>query len=141
MAVNAGKWLTDNAYDYHTMATALDYINVMTYDNAGQWDKVTTHNSGFDWAKNGMQFWASQGVPKSKLLMGVPFYGISFSLKDASKHGLNAPIDGSSGALTYHQICNSVKREGWKKERTQDGPIAYHGSQWVGYDDPTAAAT
>ena len=158
MAVSPGKWLTDNAYDYPTMArylfcplldkvkkifftsSALDYINVMTKDNAGSWDKTTTHNAGFDWATQGMQFWAQQGVAKSKLLMGIPFYGISFSLQNPSQHGLDAPVSGSSGAITYHQICNSVKHEGWTKERSKDGPIAYHGSQWVGYDDPISAA-
>jgi len=139
-AVNAGKWLTDNAYDYTTMGSALDYVNVMTYDNAGPWMTVTGHHAGFGWATQGVQFWASTGVPKSKILLGVPFYGISFSLKDPGQHGIGAPASSNGGTIMYKDICNNVKRNGWKKERPSDGPIAYNGNQWVGYDDPISAA-
>ena len=120
--------------------SSMDYINIMTYDNAGMWEKKTGHHSGFDWAKKGMEFWSTH-VTKSKLLMGVPFYGLSFMLKDGTQHGIGAPIDSASGAMTYNQICSAVKREGWKKEVVPSfGPIAYHGSQWVGYDDANAIA-
>lgn len=112
----------------------------MTYDNAGDWTHKTGHHSGFEWSKQGMQFWATTGVPKSKLLMGIPFYGIKFQLQNAAQHGLEAPVTGNSQAITFSQICNSRKREGWTGERSRDGPIAYHGNQWVGYDDPISAA-
>ncbi|XP_054154653.1 probable chitinase 10 [Oppia nitens] len=139
VAVNAGRWLTDKAYDYPTMASACDYINVMTYDNAGSWSTATGHHSGFDWSKQGLQMWSSQGIPKQKLLLGVPFYGIAFQLKNSGQHGLNAPIQGPAGALTYRQVCQDIRQQHWIPERSADGPIAYHGLDWVGYDDPTSA--
>ena len=116
----------------------MDYINIMTYDNAGMWEKKTGHHSGFDWAKAGMAFWATH-ITKSKLLLGVPFYGVSFTLQNAAQHGIGAPVTASS-AITYTEICNSVKKSGWKKESTPQGPIAYKDTHWVGYDDPNAIA-
>ncbi len=114
--------------------SSLDYVNVMTYDNAGTWNKKTAHHADFDWVKNSMNFWSTH-VIKSKLLMGVPFYGISFTLKDPNQHGIGAPVS-SSGAEQYQKICTDVKKNGWKKEYIHPyGSIAYKGNQWVGYDD------
>jgi chitinase len=114
--------------------SSLDYVNIMTYDNAGMWNPVTAHHAAFDWVINSMNFWSTK-VIKSKLLMGVPFYGVSFTLEDPNQHGIGAPVTASSD-LTYLQICTNVEDNGWTKEYIDpDGPIAYEGNQWVGYDD------
>lgn len=119
----------------NVILSTLDYINVMTYDNAGAWEAKTGHHSNFEWARNELIRWANTSIPKSKLLMGVPFYGISFTLKDPNRHGIGAPINLSHNSLSYLQICLNIK-SGWTKEYIHPyGPIAYQGSQWVGYDD------
>ena len=38
-----------------------------------------------------MNYWASQGADKSKLVMGMPMYGQSFTLDDRSINRLNSP--------------------------------------------------
>jgi len=112
----------------------VDYINVMTYNKAGLWSNGTDHGSDFNWTKNTMNWWA-QRVYKTQLLMGVPFFGTSFTLRDPNQHGIGAPFT-SSSYLTYLTICNNVKYNGWTKQFINPyGPIAYKGNQWVGYDD------
>jgi GH18 family chitinase len=44
-----------------------DFVNVMTYD--GQ-----DHGS-MEQFKRGLSFWTAQGLPKEKIVMGLPFYG------------------------------------------------------------------
>ena len=105
----------------------------MTYDNAGLWSGETAHHSGFNWSTSTMNWWANK-VNKSKLLMGLPFYGISFTLQDQNQHGIGAPIS-ASDSQPYLTICLNVKNNGWTKVSDPDGPYAYKGYQWVGYDD------
>ncbi len=51
----------------------LDFINVMTYDmDIG---KGYPYHSTFEDSVKAIQLWAAGGVPKDKILIGIPFYG------------------------------------------------------------------
>lgn len=59
-----------------------------------------------------MQLWVNKGAKKCKLLVGVPFYGKTFTLKDSSNHGLGAPVSkpgaagpytGAAGTMAYYE--------------------------------------
>lgn len=45
----------------------LDFVNVMTYDGPD--------HGTMDQFKQGLSFWIARGLPKEKIVMGVPFYG------------------------------------------------------------------
>ncbi|CAB1315311.1 unnamed protein product [Coregonus sp. 'balchen'] len=44
-AVSAGKGTIDSGYEIAEIAKSLDFINVMTYDFHGTWERFTGHNS------------------------------------------------------------------------------------------------
>lgn len=65
----------------------LDWINIMTYDFHGDWETTTNHNANlypdpndpdpinkFS-ADSAISAYMNAGVPASKIVMGVPFYG------------------------------------------------------------------
>jgi chitinase len=61
--------------------------------------------------------WLNGGVPTSKLLVSVPFYGRTYTLANPDNNGLGAPIigngaagpyTGESGFLTYYEVFQSV---------------------------------
>jgi chitinase len=61
--------------------------------------------------------WLSGGVNASKLLIGAPFYGRTYTLANPDNHGLGAPIlgggpagpyTGELGFLSYYEVCQSV---------------------------------
>jgi len=157
-AVSPSKKIMDVGYDIPSIARDLDWINVMTYDYHGQWDKKTGHVAPFyshpddDFfyfnANFTMNYWIESGAPASKLVMGMPLYGQSFTLSNKEENGLNSPAKsgGSAGQATrakgflaYHEICRNIK-SGWtivKDEASpaRMGPYAYKGDQWVGFDD------
>ncbi|CAG2116667.1 unnamed protein product, partial [Medioppia subpectinata] len=90
----------------------------------------------------------SKGIPKEKVLMGVPFYGHVFKLQDRNQHSIGAPITGEGRTphgegdnAHYKEMCDLIKHQGWAKEDPDQGhdPISYHDLTWVGYDDPYAA--
>ena len=92
-----------------------------------------------------MQNWHKAGAPKNKLIMGIAFYGKSFTLQDPSNNGLNAPasrgqageVSQEGGTLFYYEICDRIKNRGWKRvfDSASKSPYAFGGNQWVGYED------
>lgn len=57
-----------------------DLVQIMSYDATGTWagSPVGQHSS-YEFAEAGISYWAnSRGISKSKLVLGVPFYGWRF---------------------------------------------------------------
>ena len=164
-AVSPSKQVINAGYDVPALGKDFDFINVMAYDMHGQWDKFAAHHaplyprnesSSFD-PNDGIfninytvNYWIDQGMPKKKVILGVPFYGRSFALEgQADSHplkGYGAPaLQGGEpgtftrekGYLAFYEICDYQKNQGWTKARdpTTGLPFAYKGNQWVGYDD------
>jgi chitinase len=145
-------------YDVPEISKYLDFINVMTYDFHGQWEKKIGHNaplyalesaSGYQ-KKLTVDFsareWVKKGAPKEKLLIGMPTYGRSFTLVNGSQFDIGAPASGGgttgkftneAGFLSYYEICSFLAAKNttlvWDSE--QQVPFAYKDDQWVGFDD------
>jgi chitinase len=67
----------------------LDFWNIMAYDFAGSWEQTTGHSANLYSSKQNpestkfsadtaIKYYASQGVTKDKLVLGMPLYGRSF---------------------------------------------------------------
>lgn len=56
-----------------------DFVNVMAYDATGPWAPNSPGpHSSLKFAEENVAYWVSRGLPKSKLVLGVPFYGHGF---------------------------------------------------------------
>ena len=87
-----------------------DLINTMAYDETGPWnpDKAGQHSS-MDLAKANTTYWLGRGVAKSKLVLGVPFYGYGFG--DAfTKDGYTYAqiVDKFPGAELLDQVGKTI---------------------------------
>ena len=95
-----------------------------------------------------VHYWLEKGLEKKKLIMGLPFYGQSFTLASAQGNGLGEKTYGGGtageftrarGFLAYYEICHKIINEGWKVVRDPKGrmgPYAHNkGTEWVGFDD------
>ncbi|XP_048003167.1 probable chitinase 2 [Leguminivora glycinivorella] len=87
--------------------------------------------------------------PPEKLVMGVPFYGRTFTLTDANVNGVAAPASGvglagqytaTNGFIGYNEFCNKLKTETWdvRYDSVAQVPYAVQGKNWVTYDDPSS---
>lgn len=57
----------------------LDFVNIMAYDGAGYWDpNAPGQHSSFAFTQSNVGYWLKRGLPKSKAVVGVPFYGYGF---------------------------------------------------------------
>lgn len=155
-AVSPNKKVIDAGYDVTQLSQYLDWIAVMTYDYHGQWDKKTGHVAPMYDYPGGVEnfnvnfsinYWLQRGAERKKLIMGMPMYGQSFTLAQASDHGLNAPSYGGGeageatrarGFLSYYEICTYIQKRGWnvvRDPRGRMGPYAFLRDQWVSFDD------
>lgn len=156
IAVGMGKSIIDTSYNVAEISRIVDYVLFMTYDFHGSWEKVTGHVAPL-YAKPGERFgreylnvdyavryWLSKGAPPSKLIMGIPLYGRSFTLSDDSYNGMMAPaprpgnpgpITQSAGIMSYNEIC--LESHTWTKHWDEDQKVTYltKGNQWLGIED------
>jgi len=68
-----GNNVPDSVFQY------MDFVNIMAYDAVGHWDPNTRgQHSSLEFAKENIAYWLKRGLPKSKVVLGVPFYGYGF---------------------------------------------------------------
>jgi spore germination protein YaaH len=70
----SAKWNHLTAYDHTQLAQFVDYIAIMAYDQFYRESTSPGPVSGLQWAEIGVQEFLAYGIPRSKLLLGVPFY-------------------------------------------------------------------
>ncbi|XP_017139015.1 probable chitinase 10 [Drosophila miranda] len=151
-------------YDVPEISKYLDFINVMTYDFHGQWERTVGHNSPLFALESATGYqkkltvdysareWVKQGAPKEKLLIGMPTYGRSFELVNDTQFDIGSPSSGGgkagkftneAGFLSYYEVCSFLAADNttlvWDSE--QQVPFAYKGNQWVGFDDERSLKT
>ncbi|XP_004088975.1 chitotriosidase-1 isoform X2 [Nomascus leucogenys] len=154
-AVPAGRTYVDAGYEVDKITQNLDFVSLMAYDFHGSWEKVTGHNSplykrqeesGAAASLNvdaAVQLWLQKGTPASKLILGMPTYGRSFTLASSSDTRVGAPATGSGtpgpftkegGMLAYYEVC-SWKGATKQRIKDQEVPYIFRDNQWVGFDD------
>ncbi len=89
----------------------LDFINLMTYDYNGAWDKTTNHLAPLPSIDSTVRGYLKGGVPANKIVLGMPFYGRGWQGVPARNHGLlqtsTGPAPGTyePGADTYKVLA------------------------------------
>ena len=67
-------WNHQTAYDQEKIAEAVDYIMIMAYDQYWRGSTKPGSVSGLSWTEQGIIDYLSYGIPRSKLILGVPLY-------------------------------------------------------------------
>lgn len=140
------------------IAGEVDWINVMTYDYHGGWALTTGHNAplhqgpsdtntGWNVAA-AIDTYLDRGVPARQLVMGVPFYGRTWTgVSAGTSHGLYrsasdaGPGTWEKGILDYRDIVNNYLGRGSYVAYRDDAaavPFLFDSSSgvFVSYDDP-----
>lgn len=94
IASSAGPYFQHTEMD--RLHVHLDWINIMTYDFAGSWTPVTGHHAALRGSPSVESFvrqHLAAGIPPSKLVIGVPFYGRGWTGVNPDNHGLGQPYE------------------------------------------------
>ncbi|XP_015594135.1 chitotriosidase-1 [Cephus cinctus] len=160
-AVAGPKYIASRIYNIPALAKILDYINVMTFDLITPFNSVAVgHHAALAPAKYQANnatllqanvracigFWLNSGAPASKLVLGLPLYGITFTLADTSKTSPGSPSAGPGrpgpytrqpGLMGYNEFCKQQKTRNyttvWSTEQVVS--FSYSDDQWIGHDD------
>ncbi|MCR4437957.1 MAG: glycosyl hydrolase family 18 protein [bacterium] len=144
MAVPAGSW-TAGQYDYLALAPHLEWFGCMTYDFHGSWTAHAGHNaplypSGGDRCGSvheAVTFLLSLGLPKEKLLIGVPLYGRLFNAT-----GLYSPSTG--GGELWYSGAAALALAGWTYHWDEAARVPYltnpNGTMLLTFDDTASVA-
>ena len=97
-------WVPDTVFEHY------DFINIMAYDKTGPWAPNSPgQHSSYEFAVENVAYWLGRGLPKSKLVLGVPFYGHGFGEAAASGGNTYAKILATHpGAEKVDQIGNTI---------------------------------
>ncbi len=134
--------------DFATIARLVDQIGVMNYDYHGPWSATTGflaplfsdpgHPGRSGNIATSMAAYESAGVPRGKLLMGVPFYGYGWTGVNGTDHGLFQPGHGVDGDRPYRYIRTLATSGSLHRDPRSQAPWLYDGTSFWTYDDPVS---
>jgi chitinase len=118
---------SESSFNYAVLRDIISWIGCMTYDMHGSWTRHAGHNSPLYAPANepegsidtAIKYLLGFGIEKSKLLIGVPFYGHQFA---ASK--LYGPATGGA-EITYTKIMAAVKPD-WTYQWDDVAKVPYY---------------
>lgn len=114
-------------------AAYLDYINLMTYDFYS--GKIAGHHTNLypsklypteNSADKAIRAYIAGGVPASKLVMGIAFYGRNSKVAAGSTTGLGAGYVTGEFGSGFSKIKDSlINKKGFKEFKDQDAKASY----------------
>uniref|UniRef100_A0A8W7Q0X0 GH18 domain-containing protein n=1 Tax=Anopheles coluzzii TaxID=1518534 RepID=A0A8W7Q0X0_ANOCL len=117
---------------------ALLGLNAPLYRRANEQSLLGTLN-----INTSVHYWLSAGLDKSKLILGLPTYGHSFTLVNPFNTRIGAPASsygrvGTFGFASYSETCwfrryNIYVHQVYDVESCS--PYLYAGSEWISYED------
>lgn len=107
-----------NKIEANKISSIVDYIFIMAYDIHGSWDKYADFNAPLynvtgspsdqyqTSVYTSVKEYLNAGVPNSKLVLGMPFYGNAYTVSSSNNNGLFNTFT-SVKSLAYKSIVSS----------------------------------
>ncbi|XP_071788728.1 di-N-acetylchitobiase-like [Asterias amurensis] len=101
-------------YDYNKLASLCDFLVIMDYGMSGGSEHAIS-NDGINLVKKGIEAFQAAGIPASKLVAAVPWYGFDFTcthlLKDniCNVNGQQDEYDVTKRSVNYKIITQLLK--------------------------------
>lgn len=92
---------------------AFDWINIMAYDATGPWQPGNPgQHSPYSMAVNQFNYWTGRGLPASKAIIGLPFYGYGFGANANQGISYANIVAQYPGAENQDQVGNTIYYNG-----------------------------
>jgi chitinase len=123
----------------------VDQVGVMNYDYAGPWSKTTGflaplfgHNSHALSIERSIASYKAAGVPERKLLMGLPFYGYSWTAVSSANNGLFQAGQAVHADRPYNYIRTLAEPSSRYRDQRSQAPWLFDGQTFWTYEDPVS---
>ena len=147
-AVHYSPDVEDTSFPVDSIRSYLDWIHVMAYDYyMPQSVNITGAQAAlFDPSSNvntdlGIKAWIGKGIPSSKLVLALPYYGYAWTLVNPKENRIGAPASGPAisedGSMAYKAIKVYIERNNAEVMYNDTYVVNYCsvGSTWIGFDD------
>ena len=130
--------------DFATVARIVDQVGVMNYDYAGPWSQTTGFLAPLFAGKHAgsiessIASYKARGVPESKLLMGLPFYGYSWTAVASVNNGLFQKGHAVRGDRPYNYIRTLSAPFATYRDARSQAPWLFDGETFWTYEDPVS---
>jgi chitinase len=138
------RWLSNKL-----LLETMDWLNVMTYDYAGDWTSYAGHHAPlFASPKQPgpprsieltMKYLTERGMPANRLAVGLPLYGKGFAVSEPYASTKKAAKGQVPRGGNYSNIEKLIREKGWTRhwddETKNPWAIAPDRSAVIGYDD------
>jgi len=157
---SAGPYDPAKSYDLKALGETLDFVNLMTYDMGTAFSSVSTFNAPLrevagdplppelrraNNVEGAVDFYLEHGVPADKLVLGVPFYGRGFRVKNAANDGLYQAYTEPYAPGDWRDIQSKLLNDGkWTQHWHDVAQTPYlfnaHEKIFVSFEDPRSIA-
>ncbi|XP_052866438.1 chitinase-3-like protein 2 [Anopheles cruzii] len=157
VAVAAQGTLAYMAYDVGEINSYADYVNLMSYDfhfyspdlpqtglNAPLYRRPNERSLlGTLNINESVNYWLSAGLDRSKVIVGLPTYGHTFTLVNPFNTRIGAPASGygrvgTLGYASYSEVCWFLRHNIYVMQTYDEescSPYLHAGTEWISYDD------
>ncbi len=161
-ALPTGRLQTDGAYDparsfeLGALGRELDFITLMTYDMGTGFSPVATFNAPLrevhddpmpqpdrHWNNviGAVDYYVRHGVSPRKLVLGTPFYGRGFQVRqEGPDHGLYQPYESAFWVDGWDEVQRLKASPGWREywHPTAQSPWLYNAAErkFVSFENP-----
>jgi chitinase len=127
--------------DFAALSPLVDQVGIMNYDYAGPWSKTTgllaplfaSRRSGS--IERSIANYKAAGVPERKLLMGLPFYGYSWTEVSNTGNGLFQPGRAVHADRPYSYIRTLADPSTAFRDPRSQAPWLFDGQTFWTYED------
>ena len=148
-STNTLKWLSNEL-----LLETMDWVNVMTYDMAGEFTDYAGHHSPlFASSKQpgaprstelSMKYLIERGMPANRLALGIPLYGKGFSVSEPYASTVGRGQGRRSPGGHYARLVQLQKEQGWIRQWDNETKspwlLAPDRSAVIGHSDPESVA-
>ncbi|KAG2431216.1 hypothetical protein HXX76_009744 [Chlamydomonas incerta] len=146
-AASPAIWADQGAFDGWDLAAlkgSFDLFNIMAYEmhDPCYWETQTAFHTAWSDCSTALSYYIAQGVPARQLVLGLAFYGHTYTLLDAARYTYPSPSVESRDCSTQSTPSyRSVMAElawgyggGVFTDAAQRSAYYVLGSKWVGFD-------
>ncbi|WP_179232650.1 glycosyl hydrolase family 18 protein [Paenibacillus rigui] len=136
----SAKWNAQTAFDHEKLGGIVDYIITMAYDQYWKGSTEAGSVAGLQWAEEGIKEFLAYGIPRDKLIMGIPFYVREWQIDSSGKLVSNrAVLMKDIPALITSKNATQTWDEQFKQYKVQYSQDGYTYVFWLENEDTVSA--